>query len=93
MTGVTQRHISDHLSELVESTLQDLEESHCVEIENEMDIEAQNLGMISSYYYIQYTTIEVFKASLTQKTKIKGLIQIIAHAAEYQSIPVRQKEE
>jgi phosphoglycerol transferase MdoB-like AlkP superfamily enzyme len=49
--------------------------------------------MIASYYYIEYTTIEVFSMSLTEKTKVKGLIEIIAHAAEYKSVPIRHREE
>jgi pre-mRNA-splicing helicase BRR2 len=49
--------LSDHLSELVESTLSDLEQSKCIAIEDEMDVQPLNLGMIASYYYINYTTI------------------------------------
>merc|ERR1712047_64964 len=52
-----------------------------------------NLGMIAAYYYINYTTIEMFSMSLTIKTKIKGLIEIISNAAEYESIPIRHNEE
>ncbi|XP_026313942.1 putative U5 small nuclear ribonucleoprotein 200 kDa helicase [Hyposmocoma kahamanoa] len=57
LQGVTHRHLSDHLSELVESTLADLEQSKCIAVEDEMDVQPLNLGMIASYYYINYTTI------------------------------------
>lgn len=56
-TGVSHRHLSDHLSELVEQTLSDLEQSKCISIEDEMDVAPLNLGMIAAYYYINYTTI------------------------------------
>lgn len=56
-TGMSHRHLSDHLSEVVENTLQDLEQSKCISIEDEMDVAPLNLGMISAYYYINYTTI------------------------------------
>ncbi|VVC99126.1 unnamed protein product, partial [Leptidea sinapis] len=75
-------HLSDHLSELVETTLTDLEQSKCIAIEDEMDVQPLNLGMIASYYYINYTTIELFSLSLTSKTKIRGLLEIISSAAE-----------
>jgi len=55
--GVSHRHLSDHLSELVEQTLSDLEQSKCISIEDEMDVAPLNLGMIAAYYYINYTTI------------------------------------
>lgn len=55
--GMSHRHLSDHLSELVETTLHDLEQSKCISIEDEMDVAPLNLGMIAAYYYINYTTI------------------------------------
>jgi hypothetical protein len=36
-----------------------------------MDLASLNLGMIASYYYITYTTIELFANSLTPKTKVR----------------------
>ncbi|KAH0568285.1 putative U5 small nuclear ribonucleoprotein 200 kDa helicase [Cotesia glomerata] len=93
LQGVTHRHLSDYLSELVEQTLSDLEQAKCVAVEDEMDTLPLNLGMIAAYYYINYATIELFSHSLTSKTKIRGLLEIISSAAEYQSVPVRQREE
>ncbi|KAG5318519.1 U520 helicase, partial [Pseudoatta argentina] len=93
LQGVTHRHLSDHLSELVESTLTDLEQAKCVAVEDEMDTLPLNLGMIAAYYYINYATIELFSLSLNNKTKIRGLLEIISAAAEYESVPVRQREE
>jgi len=54
---MSHRHLSDHLSELVENTLHDLEQSKCISIEDEVDVAPLNLGMIAAYYYINYTTI------------------------------------
>ncbi|XP_045506046.1 putative U5 small nuclear ribonucleoprotein 200 kDa helicase isoform X2 [Colias croceus] len=93
LQGVTHRHLSDHLSELVETTLTDLEQSKCIAIEDEMDVQPLNLGMIASYYYINYTTIELFSLSLTSKTKIRGLLEIISSAAEYSELCIRHREE
>ena len=41
-------------------------------VEDGVDVSPLNLGMIASYYYIQYTTIELFSSSLQQNTKLKG---------------------
>uniref|UniRef100_A0A673C395 U5 small nuclear ribonucleoprotein 200 kDa helicase n=1 Tax=Sphaeramia orbicularis TaxID=375764 RepID=A0A673C395_9TELE len=86
-------HHVNHLSELVENTLHDLEQSKCISIEDEMDVAPLNLGMIAAYYYINYTTIELFSMSLNAKTKIRGLIEIISNAAEYKNIPIRHHED
>lgn len=93
LQGVSHRHLSDHLSDLVESALSDLESSKCVAIEEDMYLKPLNLGLIASYYYISYTTIERFSSSLTQKTKMKGLLDILASASEYAEIPIRPGEE
>ncbi|KAL3318570.1 hypothetical protein Ciccas_002773 [Cichlidogyrus casuarinus] len=75
LQGVTHRHVSDHLSDLVETTLNDLEQSKCIAIEDEMDLAPLNLGMIAAYYYTHYNTIELFSLSLTAKMKIRGLLE------------------
>lgn len=49
--------------------------------------------MVAAYYYIAYTTIELFASSLTAKTKIKGLLEIVSAASEYDSMAVRPGEE
>jgi hypothetical protein len=86
---VSHRHLSDHLSDLIESTLGDLETSKVIAIEDDMDLEPLNLGMIAAYYYIAYTTIELLSSSLTAKTKLKGLLEIVSAASEFDALPMR----
>ncbi|CAH9099603.1 unnamed protein product [Cuscuta epithymum] len=93
LQGVSHRHLSDHLSELVENTLTDLEASKCVSVDDDYLLSPNNLGMIASYYYINYTTIERFSSSLTPKTKLKGLLEILTSASEYQQLLIRPGEE
>lgn len=38
-------------------------------------------------------TTELFSMSLTAKTKLRGLLEIISNAAEYAEIPVRHHED
>ncbi len=73
LQGVSHRHLSDHLSDLVENVLADLEKSKMIDIggEDETQLEGLNWGMIASYYYLNYSTIELFVESLTGKTKTK----------------------
>lgn len=93
LQGTSHRHVSDHLSELIETTITDLEESKCLAVEEEIDLSSLNLGMIASYYYIEYTTMELFASSLTSKTKIKGIIEILSAASEFSRMTIRQAEE
>jgi pre-mRNA-splicing helicase BRR2 len=92
LQGVSHRHLSDHLSELVETVLNDLESSKSVAIEDKY-LKPLNLGLIASYYYISYTTIKHFGSMLTQKTKMKGLLEILASASEYAELAGHAGEE
>ena len=73
---MSHRHLSDHLSDLVENVLADLEKSKMIDIggEDETQLEGLNWGMIASYYYLNYSTIELFVESLTGKTKTKVML-------------------
>lgn len=55
----------------VERVVGDLEEARAVSVEDDMNLSALNLGMIAAYYYLQYTTIELFANSVTAKTKLR----------------------
>ena len=92
LQGSSNALLSDHLSELVETCISDLEESKCITVENDMDVSALNLGMIASYYYISHATVDVFAASVTAKTRIKGALEILCAASEFSNLPSRQGE-
>lgn len=58
-----------------------------------MGVSALNLGMICCYYYIGYTTVELFASSLQPNTKLRGLLEILAAAPEFGQIAVRHRED
>lgn len=103
LLGATTAHLSDHLSELVETTVNALEESRCIQVVEEEEDEEEgeggerlaplNLGMIAAYYYVKYTTIELFACSLTAQSKLKALLAILASATEFSDLPCRVGEE
>ena len=92
LQGVSHRHLSDHLSELVETTIEDLVASKCI-TEDDGDLSALNLGMIAAYYYIKYTTVELFSSGLKSKIKLNGLLEVLASASEFDHIQVRHRED
>jgi pre-mRNA-splicing helicase BRR2 len=94
LQGVSHRHLSDHLSELVENTLEELETAKCITREEEEgDLSALNLGMIAAYYYIKYTTVELFSEGLKSKIKLNGLLEVLCSASEFEHIQVRHRED
>ena len=93
LTGSSIRHISDHLSEFVEMVVADLEQSKFISVENDMDLSPLNLAMISSHYNIDYRTVELFASTLTHKSKVKGIVDVLTHAQEFSDIPIRLAED
>lgn len=85
--------LSDFLSDLVETTLSELTDAKILAIEDEMDILPMNQAMIAAYYNITWTTLQTFTLSLTAKTKLKGLLEIVTSAAEYEDLPIRKHED
>ncbi|WVF70387.1 hypothetical protein IAT40_005177 [Kwoniella sp. CBS 6097] len=93
LQGTTPTHVADYLSELVESTLNDLVTSDCIIVQDEMDTLPNNLGMIASFYYISYVTVETFSQSIKETTKLKGLLEIVSSAHEFETVPIRHHED
>ena len=60
-----------------------------VAVESEFDLDPLNLGMVAAYYYTAYTTIELFASSLKPGTKLKGALEILSWASEFDDLPVR----
>jgi pre-mRNA-splicing helicase BRR2 len=48
---------------------------------------------LTSEQYVSFLFPELFSMSLNNKTKIRGLIEIISSAAEYENIPIRHNED
>jgi len=93
LEGTSNTHISEFLSEMVETVMGDLEESKCIKISDDGEISPLNLGMIAAYYYIQYKTIDIIASSVTPKTKIRGVLEILSAAWEFADLPLRYREE
>jgi pre-mRNA-splicing helicase BRR2 len=93
LQGVTHQHVSDHLSEAVESAVDTLQQYGRIAVEDQNDLSAANLGLIAAYYYIRSPTIELFAKSVQAGTKRKGLLEVISAASEFDQVPVRMGEE
>jgi len=86
--------LSTHLSELVETTLKELSEAKIIDLDEEDDsISPLNPAMIAAYYNISFITMQTFLLSLTPRTKLKGLLEIMTSATEFESIQLRRHED
>ena len=94
LTDTSHEGLSTHLSELVENTLKDLSEAKVIELDEEDDtVTPLNAAMIAAYYNISFITMQTFLLSLTSRTKLKGILEIVTSATEFESIQIRRHEE
>lgn len=86
--------LSAHLSELVEQTLKELVDAQLIEHDEEEDaITPLNPCMIAAYYNISFITMQTLMMSLNGKTSLKGVLEIITAATEFEDIQIRRHEE
>ncbi|KAK3330391.1 Sec63 Brl domain-containing protein [Apodospora peruviana] len=94
LTDPTHEGLSQYLSDMVESTLKDLAEAKIIDFdEDDGSVTPQNAAMIAAYYNISYITMQTFLLSLSAKTKLKGILEIVTSATEFESIQIRRHEE
>ncbi|KAH8602881.1 Sec63 Brl domain-containing protein [Bisporella sp. PMI_857] len=94
LTDTSHEGLSSHLSELVETTLKELSESKIIDLDEDDDsVTPLNAAMIAAYYNISYITMQTFLLSLSGRTKLKGILEIVTSATEFESIQIRRHEE
>ncbi|GIX62066.1 U5 small nuclear ribonucleoprotein-specific helicase [Babesia caballi] len=91
LQGVTAQHLSEHLSELVESALAALEKSQCASLADDV-VSPLNLGYIAAFYYLRCRTIETFARSVGPDTGRDAILQLLASADEFADVVVRPGE-
>lgn len=94
LTDTSHEGLSAHLSELVETTLRDLSDSKIIDLDEEDDsVTPLNAAMIAAYYNISYITMQTFLLSLSGRTKLKGVLEIVTSATEFETIQIRRHED
>ena len=93
LTSTTHEGLSNYMSDLVETTLRELAESKIIDYdEDDGSVAPQNAAMIGAYYNISYITMQTFLLSLSARTKLKGILEIVTSATEFESVQVRRHE-
>ncbi|KAH8433695.1 ATP-dependent RNA helicase BRR2 [Aspergillus melleus] len=94
LSDVSHEGLSTFLSELVENTLKELTEAKIIDLDEEDDsVSPLNAAMIGAYYNISFITMQTFLLSLSARTKLKGILEIVTSATEFESIQMRRHEE
>ncbi|CAK7266124.1 Pre-mRNA-splicing helicase BRR2 [Sporothrix epigloea] len=83
-----------YMTELVEDTLRELSDTKLVTIDDdEGTVTPTNGALVAAHYNLSYITMQTLLLSLTARTKLKGILEIITAASEFESIQTRRHEE
>lgn len=94
LTDTSHDGLSAHLSEMVENTLKDLSDAKIIDVDEEDDtVTPLNPAMISAYYNVSFITMQTLLLSLTGRTKLKGILEIVTSATEFETIQIRRHED
>ncbi|CAD8198479.1 unnamed protein product [Paramecium octaurelia] len=85
--------INNYLSELIETTIDELHESKCIAVEEDNELEAINSGIIANYYYINVETVKNFSDKINSNSKLRDLLFILSEAKEFEVLNIRNGEE
>ncbi|KAJ5026530.1 Sec63 Brl domain-containing protein [Bipolaris maydis] len=86
--------LSAHLSDMVEQTLKELTDANLIEHDEDEDaITPLNPCMIAAYYNISFITMQTLMMSLNGRTSLKGVLEIITAATEFEDIQIRRHED
>jgi pre-mRNA-splicing helicase BRR2 len=105
LTGVTHRHLSDHLSGVVEGALTELVNASCIVMKRAGDkvagggdavaaggeLSPGNLGLIAAFYNIGFDAAELIDSSLSASAGLAGILEVVSAAAS-RGLPVRRGE-
>ncbi|CAK7562243.1 MAG: Pre-mRNA-splicing helicase BRR2 [Sporothrix epigloea] len=83
-----------YMTELVEDTLRELSDTKLVTIDDdEGTVTPTNGALVAAHYNLSYVTMQTLLLSLTARTKLKGILEIITAASEFELIQTRRHEE
>lgn len=85
--------ISEYLTKLIDSTLDNLEALSCLVYGDKQRLIATPFLHILSYYYLSHMTMRVFVERVSQATDFQQALQLLALAAEYDDLATRHGEE
>ena len=88
-----QQMANDYMISMVDNSLGELEESKCLMLHLNGDIDPTPLGKIMSYYYLSHRTIRHLVQNSKRNATFADVLSWMSNATEYDELPVRHNED
>ncbi|KAK4126252.1 Sec63-domain-containing protein [Parathielavia appendiculata] len=90
---VAQQLANEFMISMVDSSLNELVDSKCVEVYPNGDVDPTPLGKIMSYYYLSHKTIRHLVRKAKPQASFLDALSWMCRATEYDELPVRHNED
>lgn len=88
------KDINCFLSNLIEKSLNTLEEATCVVLHDDgRTVSPTSMGRIASYYYLSHETMLHLQKTLGPEMDVEKVLNALCHVHEYSQLPVRHNED
>lgn len=74
--------LSEHLSELVEASVEELVDASCIAADDDTQLDPLNLGLIAQHYYLSTETIKILSQSVEQQSTLLELVGMCARCPD-----------
>ncbi|KAH9428370.1 hypothetical protein MCOR02_010924 [Pyricularia oryzae] len=88
-----QQAANDYIISMIDSSLDELATSKCVEVYPNGDVDPTPLGKIMSYYYLSHKTIRSLVKHAKAGATFADVLSWMCRAIEYDELPVRHNED
>lgn len=88
-----QQLANDFMIEMVDTSLNELAKSKCVEVYPNGDVDPTPMGKIMSYYYLSHKTIRHLVRHAKAGATLQDVLSWMCRATEYDELPVRHNED
>jgi antiviral helicase SLH1 len=92
-TVVAQQMANDFMISMVDKSLRELDESKCLELYPNGNVDSTPLGKIMSYYYLSHRTIRHLVKHAKRDASFEDVLSWMSSATEYDELPVRHNED
>lgn len=91
-TDVSALGISEYLSEMIETTLGEMQEVDMVEVDDDDTVLPLNNTVIAAHHNVAFLTMKNL-LRLSNRTRIRAMMDVVAAASEFAALPVRRDDE
>ncbi|KAG9240989.1 Sec63 Brl domain-containing protein [Calycina marina] len=92
-TMAAQQMANEYMISMVDKSLGELEESKCLEMHPNGNVNSTPMGKIMSYYYLSHRTIRHLVANAKRNPSFADVLAWMSAATEYDELPVRHNED